>query len=58
MKIVRHENREGKGVEEMKYWFKFTINDKILRKMDRRTYYATMSWFRSCRRKVEKELGK
>lgn len=38
-----------------KHSFRFALKDELVRRLDRKTYKATMSWLRSCRREVEKE---
>lgn len=36
----------------LKWWFTFTVPDRILRTMNKNQYKKTMSWLRLCRRKL------
>ena len=36
--------------------FKLTLPDRVLRKMNRKEYYAEMHWSRTCRRAIEKKI--
>jgi hypothetical protein len=38
--------------------FRLTLEDHILRKMDKKTYKATMKWLRFCRRQIENHYDK
>lgn len=40
-----------------KHFFRFVLKDEIIRQFNKKTYKAVMSWLRSCRREVEKELN-
>lgn len=42
--------------EYMKWWFTFTIPDRILYAMNKVQYKATMSWLRLCRRKIHRTI--
>ncbi len=36
--------------------FKLTIKDKLLRTMNRKQYYAAMSWLRLCERRIHERI--
>ncbi len=40
----------------MKHWLELKADEVLLRKMNRKEYYETMSWLRRCRRALENEF--
>ena len=42
----------------MDKFFELKVRQDILRKMNRSEYYRTMSWLRSCRRKMMEQIEK